>query len=67
MGFFYTCHFRLLLNTVKQDPKVTMLTKKKVEYENLHGWGITCTYIGTHLTYLEDLYTGVEVGWGRDT
>lgn len=41
-----------------------MFKKNKVEYENLHGWRITYTYIGAHLTYLEDPYTGVEVEGG---
>lgn len=36
-----------------------------MEYENLHGWRITCTYIRAHLTYLEeDPYTGVAGGRG---
>ena len=36
-----------------------------MEYENLHGWRITCTYIRAHLTYLEDPYTGVAGGRGE--
>lgn len=35
-----------------------MFKKNKVEYENLHGWRITYTYIGAHLTYLEDPLQG---------